>query len=243
MLYLDLGGAAAGARRRWFWSARRTALARWHRADHLGDPAEPLDQTQSASLVASRSAAVVPRARSACSRTALPRLRLQPGQLLLLLRRGGPRARGDRRRDQQHAVGRAALLRAAGEPQRSGTPAKLRFRFGKDFHVSPFLPMDMDYDWRFSRARRAACWCTWRTGARTRPVFDATLRSTASRSGRGALAGALAALPAADRSGRRPRSTGRRCGCGSSATPFHTHPDKTGAGHRHVEGRIERLAP
>jgi DUF1365 family protein len=24
-----------------------------------------------------------------------------------------------------------------------------RFRFGKDFHVSPFLPMDMDYEWRF----------------------------------------------------------------------------------------------
>ena len=24
-----------------------------------------------------------------------------------------------------------------------------RFRFGKAFHVSPFLPMDMDYDWQF----------------------------------------------------------------------------------------------
>jgi len=24
-----------------------------------------------------------------------------------------------------------------------------RFRFDKDFHVSPFLPMDIDYDWRF----------------------------------------------------------------------------------------------
>ena len=31
-----------------------------------------------------------------------------------------------------------------------GTAAKLRFRFGKDFHVSPFLPMDMSYDWRFT---------------------------------------------------------------------------------------------
>ncbi len=24
-----------------------------------------------------------------------------------------------------------------------------RFRFAKDFHVSPFLPMELDYDWRF----------------------------------------------------------------------------------------------
>jgi uncharacterized protein len=26
-----------------------------------------------------------------------------------------------------------------------------RYRFQKDFHVSPFFPMDMDYDWRFSQ--------------------------------------------------------------------------------------------
>lgn len=26
---------------------------------------------------------------------------------------------------------------------------EFRFRFGKAFHVSPFLPMDLDYDWRF----------------------------------------------------------------------------------------------
>ena len=25
-----------------------------------------------------------------------------------------------------------------------------RFQFGKDFHVSPFMPMEQDYDWRFS---------------------------------------------------------------------------------------------
>ena len=24
-----------------------------------------------------------------------------------------------------------------------------RFRFAKDFHVSPFMGMDVDYDWRF----------------------------------------------------------------------------------------------
>jgi len=27
---------------------------------------------------------------------------------------------------------------------------KMRFSFKKDFHVSPFLPMEMDYDWRFT---------------------------------------------------------------------------------------------
>jgi DUF1365 family protein len=25
-----------------------------------------------------------------------------------------------------------------------------RFRFSKEFHISPYMPMDIDYDWRFS---------------------------------------------------------------------------------------------
>ena len=30
-----------------------------------------------------------------------------------------------------------------------GKPAPYRFMFDKSFHISPFLPMNMDYDWRF----------------------------------------------------------------------------------------------
>lgn len=50
----------------------------------------------------------------------------------------------------------------------------MRFGLSKAFHVSPFMPMDMDYDWRFSTpgdslARHTA---NLRCGRR---VFDATL--------------------------------------------------------------------
>ena len=31
-----------------------------------------------------------------------------------------------------------------------GKPAPYRFMFDKSFHISPFLPMNMDYDWRFN---------------------------------------------------------------------------------------------
>jgi len=31
-----------------------------------------------------------------------------------------------------------------------GDDRRLRFRFSKDFHVSPFLPMELEYDWSFS---------------------------------------------------------------------------------------------
>lgn len=38
---------------------------------------------------------------------------------------------------------------------RDQTGPEYRFRFGKSFHVSPFLPMKLDYDWRFAlRAER-----------------------------------------------------------------------------------------
>jgi len=43
LLYLDLAELPQALEGRWFWSARRFALARWHREDHLGDPQRSLD--------------------------------------------------------------------------------------------------------------------------------------------------------------------------------------------------------
>ena len=49
-----------------------------------------------------------------------------------------------------------------------------RYRFAKDFHVSPFMPMDIDYDWRFSEPgdRLNVHMRLDRDGVK---VFDATL--------------------------------------------------------------------
>jgi len=44
MMYLDLAELPKLFRGRWFWSVRRTALARFRRSDHLGDPAVSLDE-------------------------------------------------------------------------------------------------------------------------------------------------------------------------------------------------------
>ena len=43
MLYLDLDELDSVFKRRWLWSCRRAAPARFRREDHLGDPAIPLD--------------------------------------------------------------------------------------------------------------------------------------------------------------------------------------------------------
>ena len=74
---------------------------------------------------------------------ALP-ARLQPGRLLLLLRRR--RAALDRRRGDEHAVGREARLRAR---RRGGT-------LDKAFHVSPFMAMDHTYEVRATAPGRDA---------------------------------------------------------------------------------------
>lgn len=54
----------------------------------------------------------------------------------------------------------------------------MRWRFGKEFHVSPFLPLDLEYDWTFTRpAESLLVHMNVRDrGPRARRVFDATLR-------------------------------------------------------------------
>lgn len=190
MTYLDLAELPALFRGRLLWSAERPALARFRREDHLGDPAVPLDEAVRA-LVEKESG-----------------LRPQgPIRLLTHLRYFGwvmnPVSfyycwdRADARVEaivaevhntpwgERHPY----VLRAGGEDGE-----KLRFRFRKRFHVSPFLSMDYEYDWRFTEpGERLAVHMENRRGGAA--DFDATLtlerREITGRS----LASALARHP------------------------------------------------
>lgn len=57
---------------------------------------------------------------------------------------------------------------------RRGCPGQLRFRHPKAFHVSPFMEMDLEYDWRLNQPGRriTACIDSSRAGQR---LFDVTL--------------------------------------------------------------------
>ena len=67
----------------------------------------------------------------------------------------------------------------------SGSDSLMRWSFRKDFYVSPFMPMDIDYDWTFSQPKddlfvhmnlRPAPGQSASDSGKAPKVFDATLR-------------------------------------------------------------------
>jgi DUF1365 family protein len=146
--WLDLAELDVVFRGRWLWSTRRPALAWLRRADYLGDPDVPLD------------VAVRDRVEAETGRRPAG-----PIRLLTQLRTFGHcfnpvsfyycRDADDARIDTVVAEitntpwgERHAYVLPASAGVRDGD--RLRFRFGKAFHVSPFMPMDQDYDWTFT---------------------------------------------------------------------------------------------
>ena len=80
------------------------------------------------------------------------------------------------------------------EGNRVGRPSQLRFRHPKDFHVSPFMDMDADYEWHLSRPgpRLSVCIDSRRAGQR---IFDVTMLLKRRELSRGSMAFVLMRHP------------------------------------------------
>jgi DUF1365 family protein len=143
LAWLDLAELDEVFRGRWLWSAGRPAPAWLRRADYLGDPSVPLDQAVRDRV--ERETGVRPTG---------------PVRLLTQLRTFGFCFNPVSFYYCYDSTGctvetivaeitntpwqeRHAYVLRAGEDG-------LRFRLAKAFHVSPFMPMDLDYDWRFT---------------------------------------------------------------------------------------------
>ena len=145
MMYLDLDEAPRVFSRRWFWAVGRRALAWLKREDHLGDPGTPLADAVR-DLVADRTG----------------RRPEGPVRLLTHLRYFGYcfnpvsfyycyDATGERLEAIVAEVNNTPWAERHCYVLRSGEQrgAVHRYRPVKQMHVSPFMPMDIDYDWRF----------------------------------------------------------------------------------------------
>jgi DUF1365 family protein len=190
MMYLDLAELPHLFDGTPFWSARRPAFAWFKRADYLGAPHIPLDRAVR-DLVESRTG----------------RRPSGPIRLLTHLRYFG------------YCMNPVSFYYCFDESgttletivaEITNTPWKERhqyvlsvadpharlksFGFDKDFHVSPFLPMDMQYRWSFNepRDRVFVHMQNHRNGAR---MFDATLQLKESPLTTLGLLGVLAAFP------------------------------------------------
>lgn len=169
MLYLDLDELDTVFRDRWLWSTRRPALAWFRRADYMGDERVPLKQ------------AVLDRVEQARGRR--PR---GPVRLLTHLRYFGYGMNPvsfyycfDETGERVDTVVAEITNTPWGERHAYVLPVDsdqrvLHFRFDKRFHVSPFMPMDLNYDWRFTKPREylSVHMQNRRDGA---SLFDATL--------------------------------------------------------------------
>ncbi len=146
MLYLDLDELGEVFKRRLLWSTSRAAVARWRRSDYPGDPTQPL-AAWVRDLVAKRTG----------SRPT------GPVCLLTHCRYGG---KGFNPISVYYCFGddgttlQWAVLEVTSTPWRERTHYVLDLRgdqrvhagrLAKALHVSPFLPMSLEYRWRLSR--------------------------------------------------------------------------------------------
>ena len=148
LAYLDLSELQRVFEGRWLWSVGRRNVASFRREDHLGDPTVPLDEAVR-DLVRER----------------LGRRPEGPVRVLTHLRYFGHNFNPvsiyycfDRTGSNVQTIVADITNTPWGEhysyvldeTQDVDTGEGKRFRFAKTFHVSPFLDMDVDYDWWFS---------------------------------------------------------------------------------------------
>jgi len=143
-VYLDLAELDDVFAGRWLWSTRRPSVAWFRRADHLGDPGVALD-TAVRDLVERTTGA-----RPDGPIRLLTHLRyfgyvMNPVSFYYCFDAAGTRVEtviaeiNNTPWGEQHCY----VLPRHDE-------GSLAFSFEKSFHVSPFMPMDVDYDWRFT---------------------------------------------------------------------------------------------
>jgi DUF1365 family protein len=179
--------------RRWLWSARRPAPAWFRRADFHGDPSIPLDQAVRDTVERETGQ------RPSGPIRLLAHLRyfgwnFNPVSFYYVYDQAGERLETvvaeitNTPWDERHAY--VLQVRHA---EQAGARVH-RWQFDKAFHVSPFLPMDMRYDWRFSEPgdTLAVHMENSRDGG---VVFDATLTLRREPITAASLARALAWFP------------------------------------------------
>jgi len=172
MLYIDLDELPTVFRRRWLWSASRPALARFRREDHLGEKTADL-------------ASEVRRFVKEQADISLD----GPIRLLTNLRYFGFGFNPvsfyycfDKTGDRLEVIVAEVNNTPWGEQycyilpesHNRGNGKVMRYLLDKRFHVSPFMDMKIDYDWRFTQPAEKLI-VHMKNHSNDEVLFDATL--------------------------------------------------------------------
>jgi DUF1365 family protein len=192
MMYLDLAELPGLFRRRWFWSATGPALARFRREDHLGDPAVSLDKAVR-DLVADKTGQHPGGPIRLLTQLSYFGYVFNPVSFYYCY-------------NEDDTVLETIVAEVNNTPwgerhcyvlpqsMNRGSANQKRFFPAKEMHVSPFMQMDVDYDWRFNSPGEQLT--THMENAREgRKIFDATMVLQRKEISAGSLAGVLIRFP------------------------------------------------
>ena len=194
-LYLDLAELDAVFAGRWLWSTRRAAIARFDRSDHMGDPAVPLDVAVR-DFVEERSGR-----RPAGPIRLLTHLRyfghcFNPVSFYYCFDAAGTRVETIIAEVNNTPWGERHCY-VLSDPHQSVAGKYQHYRSEKAFHVSPFMPMELAYEWGLSTPGQHLNVHMALAGAEgsQQKIFDATMRLERSPLTAARLAGMLARFP------------------------------------------------
>lgn len=169
MMYLDLEDLESSFKGTRLWSSSSMAPARFKRSDHLGDPDTPLADA-ARDLVQERLGRRPDGAVHLLTHLRYFGYVMNPVSFYYLWQKGTERMDSIIAEVHNTPWGeRHCYVLDAKEDRRMW-----RFEFSKAFHVSPFMSMNHEYDWRLSRpgAKLGMQMTNFEDGER---VFDATL--------------------------------------------------------------------
>jgi DUF1365 family protein len=172
MMYLDLDELPGLFRGRWLWSARRPALARFRREDHLGDPDVPLIESVR-ELVLRKTGR-----RPEGPIRLLTQLRyfshvFNPVSFYYCFNRDDTAVETIVAEVNNTPWGERHCY-VLPQEMNHGSNDRMRYFPEKKMHVSPFMEMDIDYDWRFDTPGERLN-AHMQIGKEGRRMFDASL--------------------------------------------------------------------
>ena len=192
MMYLDLSELDTVFKHRWFWSTRKSALARFRRENHLGDAAVPLDQAVR-ELVQGETGSRPQGPIRLLTNLSYFGYCFNPVSFYYCF---------DAR--DQHVETIVAEVNntpwgerhcyVLSEDMNRGRSTQKRYSPDKKMHVSPFMGMDIDYDWRFSSPAEQLS-VHMQNASEGRKIFDATLDFKRTEISAGSLAKVLFFYP------------------------------------------------